>query len=212
MLKSRPDFCGHLVVAGLLLILAACSTVPKSTDVDASNNTNALWLQHRQQIENISQWRIKGRAALRSDSDSWSAALTWQQNDETYQVRLAGPFGQGAITIEGDGDSVSVHIAGQPAVVASDAELLLSQQLGWTVPVSLLPYWLRGVPAPGQVDAMALNESSGVLDQLIQNGWQVDYSAYRALGGVNLPRKIQIENDSLRLKLVLDRWNLGKEQ
>lgn len=137
--------------------------------------------------------------------------MAWEQNDNAYHLRLAGPFGQGAVVIDGSDDAVSVHIAGQQAVVAEDAELLLSQQLGWTVPVASLPYWLRGLPAPGVVDTLAINEA-GVVDYLEQQGWRVDYSAYRPLRSVNLPRKIKVENESLRLKLVLDRWQLGEEE
>lgn len=193
------------------LSIAACTTISKPIDqigVDASNETKLLWLQHQEKIISTAVWNTKGRAALRSEKESWSAALTWQQNDEDYHVRLAGPFGQGAVTIDGNPNKVSVQIAGQGAVVADDAESLLLEHLGWSVPVSSLRYWLRGLPAPGQIDGMALN-ASGVLDQLNQQGWQIDYSAYRPLRGVNLPRKIKIENDDLRLKLVLDRWSLS---
>jgi len=212
VLKSYTDFyCRIVAVVWVVCWLASCSTVPKPAIVDASDNVQALWSEHQRQLAHYSQWSTKGRAALRSESDSGSATLTWQQDNASYHVRLAGPFGQGAVTIDGNNDSVSVHIAGQPAVVTNDAESLLLQHLGWAVPVSSLSYWLRGLPAPGQVDAIALNES-GVLDQLKQQGWQVDYSAYRPLRGVKLPRKIQIKNDSLRLKLVLDRWRLGEKQ
>lgn len=194
-----------------MLGLAACSTMPKPSEPDMSDRAQTLWVQHQEEIASFAQWNIKGRAALRSESDNWSATLTWKQDDDAYHVRLLGPFGQGAVKIDGNKDSVSVHIAGQQAVVASDAEALLSQHLGWTVPVASLPYWLRGLPAPGQIDALALNES-GALEQLNQQGWQIDYSAYRPLRGANVPRKIQIENESLRLKLVLDRWSLGQSQ
>ncbi len=212
MLKSHTDFyCRIGAVVWAVCWLASCSTVPKPVAVNVSDHVQALWGEHQQQLMHYPQWSAKGRAALRSESDSWSATLTWQQDNTSYHVRLAGPFGQGAVTIDGNDGSVSVHIAGQQAVVTNDAESLLSQHLGWTVPVSSLPYWLRGLPAPGQVEAIALNES-GVLDQLKQQGWQIDYSAYRPLRGVKLPRKIQIKNDSLRLKLVLDRWSLGEKQ
>ncbi len=211
----QRTFLARLCLAGfrgaailVALSLAACVVAPKKIDGDASNETKLLWLQHQQKITSAAVWNAKGRAALRSEKESWSATLTWQQNDDDYRVRLAGPFGRGALTIEGNPDTVSVHIAGQKAVVASDAESLLLEYLGWSVPVSSLRYWLRGLPAPGQVEGLTLN-ASGVLDQLSQQGWQIDYSAYRSLRGVNLPRKIKIENDNLRLKLVLDRWSLS---
>jgi len=201
-------FRGVAILAALSL--AACAIGPKQIEqanVSVSNETKLLWLQHQQKITSAAIWSAKGRVALRSEKESWSATLTWQQNVDDYHVRLAGPFGQGAVTIEGSPDTVSVHIAGQEAVVASDAEALLLEHLGWSVPVSSLRYWLRGLPAPGQIEGLTLN-ASGVLDQLNQQGWQIDYSAYRPLRGVNLPRKIKIENDNLRLKLVLDQWSL----
>ncbi len=211
MLKSHADFyCRIVAIVWVMCCLASCSTVPKPVAVDVSDHAQALWSEHQQQLAHYLQWGVKGQAALRSESENWSASLTWQQDNTSYHVRLAGPFGRGAVTIDGNNDSVSVHVAGQQAVVTNDVESLLSQHLGWTVPVSSLSYWLRGLPAPGQVDAIVLNES-GVLDQLKQQGWQLDYSAYRSLHGVKLPRKIQIKNDNLRLKLVLDRWHFREE-
>jgi len=210
----KPHFylcCRALAAVCAVLWLASCTTTPQPIDADASEQAKVLWGQHQQQLTSYSQWSIKGRAALRSDSDSWSAALTWKQYDDSYEVRLAGPFGKGAVNIDGNDEQVSVHIAGRQAVVSNDPELLLSQHLGWTVPIESLAYWLRGLPAPGKVDALILDQS-GVISHLEQQGWRIDYSAYRPLKGVSLPRKIQIEDDSLRLKLVLDRWRLGKEQ
>ena len=212
VLKPHPDFYRRALVAGCLILgVASCTMVPKPVDIDASEQAQALWTQHQQQLESYSQWSIKGRAALRSDNESWSAALTWRQDNNNYHLRLAGPFGQGAVNIDGSDERISVHIAGQEPVVANDAELLLARSLGWSVPVQSLPYWLRGLPAPGKVDALSLG-GSGAIHHLEQQGWRLDYSAYRPLRGVNLPRKIKIENDDLRLKLVLDHWRLGEER
>lgn len=212
VLQAHSNFCRRVLAAGCLVLgMASCTMPSKPIDIGASEQAQALWLQHQRQLQSYSQWSIKGRAALRSDRESWSATLTWQQYGNNYQVRLAGPFGQGAVNIDGSDEQIRVHIAGQEPVVADDAELLLVRNLGWSVPVQSLPFWLRGLPAPGAVDALILGES-GTIEHLEQQGWQVDYSAYRPLHGINLPRKILIKNGELRLKLVLDRWRLGEEQ
>lgn len=209
MRAKNTNYSYSVFIALVLLLVASCSTVPKQTDLPVSSNIDTLWQQHQAQLKSFHNWSAKGRAALRNANNNWSATLSWEQVARDYHVRLSGPFGRGAVKIDGVGDGVSVHIAGQQAVVADDAETLLNQQLGWTVPVKSLPYWLRGLPAPGDVENLSLN-TDGVAEYFEQQGWRIEYSAYRPLRTINLPRKIQIENASLRLKLVLDRWHIDE--
>ena len=67
---------------------------------------------------------------------------------KTFTLRLHGPFGQGSVLIEGQPGSVSLRRANGQVTRAGSAEALLSQELGWSVPVSVMRYWILGRPAP----------------------------------------------------------------
>lgn len=190
----------------LALLLAACTAAPKR--VPLSPQLERSWQQHQQQVQSYSQWSIVGRAALHSEGEAWTASLRWSQDRDAYSIQLSGPFGRGAVAIDGSDDGVTVHIAGQSPLTSDDAESLLYDNLGWSVPVASLRYWLRGLPAPGAVDQIELNEQ-GLLAHLQQQGWRLDYTRYSEDTATPLPRKLSLESPRMRLKLVLDRWQLG---
>ena len=58
--------------------------------------------------------------------------------------------------------------------------------------------------------------TDGTLSQLEQQGWQLRYENYRAEsapgGSVRLPAKLTATRDEVRLRLVIDRWQLGAGQ
>ncbi len=197
----------HILLVACLLLLASCSVTPKQDDTSSTDHSESLWQSHQERLGLYSDWNVKGRAALRSAKDSWSAALSWQQQEQDFTLKLSGPFGQGAVRIDSEGEAVSVHIAGQQPVTTNSAEALLDEQFGWNVPVAALHYWLRGLPAPGEVEELSLS-IGGLAQNLKQFGWQIEYSEYRPLRGLPLPRKISVENSELRLKLALNRWHV----
>jgi outer membrane biogenesis lipoprotein LolB len=41
---------------------------------------------------------------------------------------------------------------------------------------------------------------------LEQDGWTLSYSEYQQAGGYQLPRKFDVNNKEVRLKVVVDSW------
>lgn len=61
-------------------------------------------LTEKQQVtgkaETVSSWEIRGALAAKNKSKGWSAAMNWAQNGpSSYQIRLMGPLGAGAVLI-----------------------------------------------------------------------------------------------------------------
>ncbi len=102
-----------------------------------------------------------------------------------------------------------IETSGHAALSASSVELLMEEQLGWSVPVQGFRYWLIGSPAPGVIDRYSLDEA-GRLAELEQSGWQIRYLSYQAVDGLDLPRKLELENPRLRIRLVIDEWQLSR--
>lgn len=173
-------------------------------------------LEHQQQVQAIGDWQLTGKLGLRTAGDSGSASVKWVQQIANYQINLSGPLGQKSMIITGTPDQVRLEQTGEPAQEAKTAEALIKQSAGWTLPVAQLTYWVRGVPAPTLRITHLQQNDSGLIAQLIQGGWIINYSNYRdqTFNGVilPLPGKITAEYEDVRLVLVVRDWQLGAAQ
>lgn len=204
--SARRSVFSSLVAA---LLLSACSSVPEKP---AAPPDMVAWQQHRQQLEQLADWSFNGRIAVRDRQDEgWSASLRWQQQGDHYDIKLSGALGQGAARIHGNGGAAVLEAAGEEPRVAPNPETLMQERLGWHVPVRGLKYWLTGRPGPEAVD-LEVVDGAGHLSRLEQDGWEVIYNRYQEVDGVALPRKLEMNNPRLRVRLVIDRWSLDQKR
>ena len=189
-----------------VVLLSGCELLPV-TEAPATARTidlQAAWAQHQSQLNTLEAWTLDGRISLRHEEEAWHASLRWQQIDSVYHINMFGPFGQGAVQLDGSPQSVILQHDGQ-TVQSDDAEQLLRQQLGLQVPVNGLRYWAVGLAAPGSNYKEEL-DSVGRLAVLQQNGWRVRYRGYVAVKGFMLPGKVFLDHDGLDVRLVVDQW------
>lgn len=192
-----------------LALLAGCVHTPNLTPPP---NLQA----HQAQVENNPHWQITGKLGIRSTADSGSASLKWRQSPDSFFIYLSGPFGQKRMEIEGTPKQVELRQHGQPPIKAKSAEALIKKASGWTLPVSQLNYWVRGIPAPAVRITRLEQNDQGFISLLQQAGWTLSYSNYRdqPLNGktLALPGKIIAEYRDIRLTLIIREWTLEPEQ
>jgi len=92
-------------------------------------------------------------------------------------------------------------------VHSQDPEQLLSQRLGWRVPIKGLRYWAVGQKIPDQPAKFDL-DPMGHLANLEQAGWKIRYRRYVTVDGYSLPSKIFMDNKGLDIRIVIDRWQI----
>ena len=185
----------------LLLTLSACTTLPPPP-ATAPGSAERQWRRHQQSLADIDAFRLQGRLA---DGSGRSANLDWQQHaDGRFTLNLRGPLGIGAVSIEGDAHSVIVHDK-QGAHPTDDPQGWMWAHLGWALPLDALRHWALGLPAPGLIDQLTLNAEGQLLD-LQQQDWTLRYDAYQTVGLLTLPRRLQAQSQTIRLRLVMDRW------
>ncbi|MEH6825465.1 MAG: lipoprotein insertase outer membrane protein LolB [Motiliproteus sp.] len=185
--------------------LLGCSSQPSQPP--QSEHATQSWEQRQQQLSPLTQWQVLGKIRIQTDDSSSAANLNWTQRLDHYRIYMAGPLGQGAINIEGSEQTgITLDISGEGRQQASSPEQLLAQRLGWAVPISQMPYWIRGVPAPKEQYSKQLDPSNR-LRQLQQSGWTIDYIDYHEDQQPQLPHKIRLNRDnSLKLLLILKQW------
>lgn len=157
------------------------------------------------------QWTLQGRVALSNGRQGGSGRIDWQQDGAAYSVSLSAPITRQSWRLTGDGASVRLDgLDGGPREGAN-AEALLRDATGWTIPVAALGSWVRGMEAPGLPPAQLAFDSQGQLAELRQGGWTIDYSSWEpqpALG-VALPHRLDAGQGDARVRLVIDAWQEG---
>ncbi len=197
----------YLLVFVFLFGLSGCEVLVISEPVpSAAIDVDAAWAAHNKKLNNIEAWNIDGRISIRFEEEAWHATLLWQQIDQAYHIRLFGPFGAGAIELNGSPQSVVLTQDGQQQY-SQDPEQLLSQQVGLRVPINGLRYWAVGQQVPDKSARIELDEW-GRLAQLEQDGWKVRYRGYVKTDGYMMPSKIFLDNKGLDVRIVIDRWKL----
>lgn len=153
----------------------------------------------------ISSFEIKGAMAAKTKSKGWSATMNWvQQGAGSYQIRLMGPLGGGAVAINKSG-SVVTFKDGPKTATSSNADELLLKQTGIRLPVNNLYYWVRGLPAPGGIQSEQ-HDQFNHLTQLRQSGYTINFTKYTSVKGIDLPSMIRLEGNGVMVKVVIKNW------
>ncbi len=189
----------------LLMVLAGCAG---QLQRPAAKDPVQVWHARERILQGLTHWDLRGRIAVRTENDGFNANFSWRQWDGNYHIHLSGPFGMAALTLAGNGEGVALRHGGKTVFHRGDAERLFFQQTGVRLPIDALRYWVRGIPQRG-VKAKISLDRLGRLEELQQSGWQVAYERYIRKKGMNLPAKLVVENRKVRVRLVIDRWNLS---
>lgn len=153
-------------------------------------------------------WQFNGRVSLTRGEQGWHASLSWLERQDHYQLQVSGPLGQGAFQLTGNNEGVVLVDADGETFSARDADALLSHVTGWTLPVTGMRYWVRGLSVPG-VAAQATQDEQGRLARLDQSGWTITYGRYQSDTVAALPAKLQLVREDISVRLVIDHWQLG---
>jgi outer membrane lipoprotein LolB len=197
-----------LLKAKLLLLTAVISGCSLSPSLPPQEYNPLFWPLHQQLISEQTHWSLKGKIGIFREKKHASASLSWDQQGKNYRIYMAGPLGQGAVNIQGTEHKIDLEISGDGHYSAANPEALLMEHLGWSLPVSDLHYWIKGLPAPNSPHTKHLNPQHQ-LASLFQDGWDITYKSYQRIGETVLPRKIVLEREHIRLTLVIKEWQLN---
>lgn len=187
-----------------LLSLTACTTL--NLPSAQTQFQPKPWTVRRAELEKIQQWQIAGAFSVQYNQKSNIASYSWQQTGANYQILIQSSLNLYNLKIAGQPGHVTLWEANKKTVTANSAQTLLQQRLGWSLPITNLTYWVRGLPAPGQQHAQF--DQFGHLTETQQSGWQVTLSNYATIHSVDLPRTLNIEGHGLRIKIAIKNWRI----
>lgn len=191
------------ILLAMTLVLSGCASQMASDNAGDLTRSDGDWQQQATSLEALTHWQLAGKVGIRTPDEGHSANLDWQQDGDDYRMLITGPLGAGRTTVTRDADGVRLN-SSDGDFEAPDAESLMLQQLGWSLPLGALNDWVRGLPSKG---AHQLEEDAqGFPATLYQDGWKVSYQDWTRAEGMWLPRKLKLYYGDLTATLIINQW------
>jgi len=200
----------------ILLALTACSILGGGYDPQ-------IWFAHQQRNQVLQEWRIFAAVHIQTPRASNVFGISWLQKNDVFDAYLIAPGSQKASAhIVGTSEAAEVFIFdkqdvdGVETVTIKDhyqgesVDLLVQEKLRLALPVAGLVYWLRGLEKPASRGASLVSVGNrNRIDYLLQDGWEISYSAYGKHEDFLLPERIRLASKQfpgLTIDMAITRW------
>lgn len=192
------------------LVLSGCSTIPNTDSQVLIEQTPQQRIIKLQQLQ---QWKIKGKIAFIEKKSRNSATLSWQvdERQNSQLLNLTSYLGINVLQLDSTDNNHKIQVDGK-TYHGSDLETLIYSITGLTLPTKALTFWLKGLPyqKDDKIDyqektQLPLNLSSYYANEL----WQVSYANYQQINGYNLATKFSIRKDDLLIKIAVNDWAIA---
>ena len=187
-----PSRLANPLLAGLLLVLAACASVPVAPPAGTLSTSDQ-------------PFAIDGRLSARRGSYAVTVSFAWTHTSPRDALVVTTPLGQAVAEITSDASVplAEMRMADGRHVEASDWSRLTERVIGFPLPVEGLAWWVRGT-ARAEAPHSAEFDASGRLDVLRQDGCEIVYGY--ADDSMRRPSRLRLVCNDLELRIVIDRW------
>jgi outer membrane lipoprotein LolB len=190
-----------------VLLAAACAELPSTGSLEDAHAQS--WEARRAALDRVRRWSLYGRIAIQTEQEGWTAGLRWFQREDSYYLRVMAPFGQGTYELERHPRAVVMRTANNKVLTADDPETLMRENLGWSIPVEGLHYWLRGIPDPRSPIATLSLDNKGRMTDMEQAGWRIQVRSYMHTGDLlELPAMLFLYAPRVQVRLAVQRWEI----
>ncbi|NRD70105.1 outer membrane lipoprotein LolB [Psychrobacter okhotskensis] len=176
-------------MAAAMLITSGCQSLKTANATHQSGTM--IQGQNSEQPQKLESFNITGKIGVTTpatDSNGaqgGSAFYAWGQQNDRFAIELIGALGIGKTNIEYDGQTATLVSEKTGTLTADDPETLLKKATGWQAPISQMPYWISGHPAPSD-SAPQLDEQNRLVSS-VNGEWTASFT-YK--GSEKLPVKI----------------------
>ena len=190
-------------------MLAGCASMPV-TPPPVTDDSHQQWQQRQQQLATLDQWSIRGRVALYLDDDVYHLGLGWIRNQGDNRIKLEASLGQGMLLLEKNDHQVKLTTTEGETFYGTNAQQVLWQSTGWSIPIEGLEFWIKGINHPGSA-YLPLIDHNGLATSLEQDDWQIKFLEYEEVTLLkdyhpSLPSKMYMKREQLALKIQIDQW------
>lgn len=203
-------FCKLLLLITTFILLPSCKTVTKP---QLSSLTPE---QSREYVKKLDRWSFSGKIAFipltTAAGKKQSASIHWVQNQSDYNVKVNTILGINVFSLESTESQATLHYDGDKYVGLS-SEQLIRLHTNLSLPLTHLPVWLKGIAQNTPYIQLETTGNSRINSLLFHDQaglqWHLKISTYQDIHGLKLPRKILIENDHFKIRLIITQWRLN---
>lgn len=182
-----------LAAIGLVALLAGCAAQPPVLAPGAAPQ--------------VDRFELSGRVAVKLDGRGHSARMRWRHELDSDAIWLYSPVGSTIATLVANREQATLVTSKKETFQSADVQALTRDVLGWDLPLPGLKYWVLGRVDPAlPVDEIEQDEQMRIT-RLFQGGWEISFTGYQ--DGGSLPASMVLRFADLRMRLVIDRWNVA---
>jgi outer membrane lipoprotein LolB len=192
------------LLSAMLALTSGCQSLPLQ-EANATSQSSSMV-----QAQKLDNFNINGKIGVtgpssteNSDTQGGSAFYAWGQQNERFAIELIGALGIGKTNIEYDGQTATLVSEKTGTLTADNPETLLQKATGWQAPISQMPYWISGRPAPS--DSVPQMDAQGRLISSVNGAWTANFN-YK---GVDiLPNKISaVQTTGQKVVMTINHQN-----
>jgi len=176
-------------ITAAMVITSGCQSLKTANATNQSTTT--VQGQNAEQPKKLESFNITGKIGVTTPANDstgtqgGSAFYAWGQQNDRFAIELIGALGIGKTNIEYNGQTATLVSEKTGTLTADDPETLLKKATGWQAPISQMPYWISGRPAPSD-SAPQLDDQNRLVSS-VNGEWTASFT-YK--GTDKLPSKI----------------------
>ncbi|GAF55244.1 outer membrane lipoprotein LolB [Psychrobacter sp. JCM 18901] len=176
-------------ITAAMVITSGCQSLKTANATNQSTTT--VQGQNAEQPKKLESFNITGKIGVTTPANDstgtqgGSAFYAWGQQNDRFAIELIGALGIGKTNIEYNGQTATLVSEKTGTLTADDPETLLKKATGWQAPISQMPYWISGRPAPSD-SAPQMDDQSRLVSS-VNGEWTASFT-YK--GTDKLPSKI----------------------
>jgi len=149
---------------------------------------------------------LLGRVSVMYSGGAVTSNVRWEHAPDRDEIWLMTPTGQTLAHVVDTPAGATLTRADQQQFRASSVEALTRSALGWTLPLSPLQYWVRGIPAPGSAPEVLERDKQDRLLSFNQNGWRVNLAYHDAGALAGKVRRLDLKDGTNEIRFLVDTW------
>jgi len=188
------------VLASLVLIglLSGCAL--------REQRAQGEWLSEREAwFDLYPDWRVTGRLSVSDGEQGGQMSFDWRGQGTQHDLRLRSALGSKQWRLMFKETGALIEGSDMGLLRSDDPDLLVSEVVGWPIPVSQLAWWLRGLKA-SETDDVSFSDD-GTMASIGQGEWTLNYVRYEQPSqGPLMPERVEALRAPYRVRMILRTW------
>ena len=155
--------------------------------------------------------RINIQYQQEMEAKSVSGSFEWLQTESDTTITLFSPLGQTIATIRQNALGATLQQGNEPVRSAPDVDALLSETLGWPLPMASMRNWLQGyaLNQQGLRVAVRAQDHLPIGRPMLADGWQLHFVSWQQEAEQIYPKRIDLQRHTtqageVKLRIVID--------